>query len=64
MRESEYDQYVEHKDDHERLLDDLRDMMDDCEDGPGLEAIDLSERLQSWFAQHFKQMDARRHNHL
>jgi hemerythrin-like metal-binding protein len=31
MRETGYDQYAGHKADHERLLDDIRDIMDDYE---------------------------------
>ena len=32
MREYNYDQYQDHKDDHERLLDEIRDIMDDYEE--------------------------------
>ena len=31
MRERRYDQYADHKEDHERLLDEIRDIMDRCE---------------------------------
>ena len=33
MREQSYDEYGEHKADHDRLLDELRDLMDDYEAG-------------------------------
>ena len=33
MRERKYDGYREHKDDHERLLDDIRDIIDGFEAG-------------------------------
>ncbi len=32
MRDNDYDEYRDHKADHERLLDDFRDLMDDYED--------------------------------
>ncbi|MDH3638168.1 MAG: hemerythrin family protein [Gammaproteobacteria bacterium] len=61
MRENRYDQYDEHKKDHERLLDDIRDMMDDYEDKRIVSDRDLSSRLDSWFSGHFKTHDARLH---
>ena len=35
MRKHGYDEYADHKSDHEKLLDDLRDIMDDAEEGAG-----------------------------
>lgn len=32
MRERDYDQFTAHKNDHERLLDEIRDIMDDFVD--------------------------------
>ena len=32
MRERRYDQLIQHKADHERLLDEIRDIMDDFEE--------------------------------
>ena len=69
MREHGYDQLAEHKGDHERLLDDLRDMMDDHEtarSGGDDAAADaqLSERLGTWFTRHFQTHDARLHSLL
>ena len=63
MREQEYDELADHKADHERLLDELRDLMDACEDRLVSEA-ELSERLDDWFAVHFRTRDARLHRHL
>ena len=69
MRERGYDQLAEHKGDHERLLDELRDIMDDYDGrvgGSDRDAADreLSARLGSWFALHFQTHDARLHSRL
>ena len=64
MREREYDQYQEHKADHERLLDDIRDIMDDFEDGLGFDRDRFAARLRDWFSEHFKTHDARLHKRL
>lgn len=64
MRERHYDQYREHKADHEQLLDDLRDIMDEHEHEQGYDEARLAGRLGSWFGVHFKTHDARLHKHL
>ena len=64
MRERHYDQLQIHKDDHERLLDAIRDIMDDYEDGALFSEADFSRRLTVWFVGHFRDMDARLHKHL
>ena len=62
MRERGYDQLSQHKADHERLLDEIREMMDDVADGD-LED-NLSQRLDAWFSRHFETHDARLHKAL
>jgi hemerythrin len=64
MREHGYDQLVDHKSDHERLLDELRDIMDDYDVGDESESAGLSERLGIWFGRHFGTHDARLHSRL
>lgn len=64
MRERRYDALAAHKADHERLLDDLRDIMDAQADGAALDDTDLSARLSAWFGEHFQSHDARFHRHL
>ena len=64
MRASRYDQYPEHKADHERLLDEIRDIMDDYEDRRIFDAEQLAQRLGSWFTGHFRTHDARLHRNL
>ncbi len=64
MRKCRYDHYDQHKGDHERLLDDIRDRMDAYDDGriPDLQAFAAD--LENWFGNHFKSHDARLHHHL
>ena len=65
MRERRYDEYEDHKADHERLLDDIRDIMDRHEAGAYLDyEAELSVHLQEWFTAHFKTRDARLHKML
>lgn len=64
MRRHEYDEYREHKRDHEQLLDEIRDIMDDYEDGRMLDEDELARRLDAWFSEHFRTRDARLHNRL
>jgi hemerythrin len=62
MREVGYDQYVEHKTDHDRLLDEIRDIMDRHAEHD-YEGYDdrLATHLRHWFVEHFKTRDARLH---
>lgn len=64
MQRSGYSEFEAHKDDHEELLDQIRDLMDtfilDSESGIAL----LQERLSNWFSVHFSTFDARLHGKL
>ncbi len=65
MRKHQYDEYIDHKTDHEKLLDDIRDIMDDFEDGKYVDYDDrLATAVRDWFVEHFKTRDARLHNKL
>jgi hemerythrin len=64
MRGRNYDHYDEHKTDHERLLDEIRDIMDDYEDGELFSEALLAQQLKTWFAGHFRSHDARLHRRL
>lgn len=65
MRKHRYHEYLEHKADHEKLLDELRDIMD-------AHAADqyfdyegaLATAVRDWFVEHFKTKDARLHKKL
>jgi hemerythrin len=65
MREHRYDQMKEHKGDHERLLDEIRDIMDAYETRPESERTAfLGKALDDWFTIHFKTHDSRLHKAL
>lgn len=64
MREAGYDRLTEHKADHERLIDALRDIMDGAETGPEETTDRLVATLGAWFADHFRTHDARLHHVL
>lgn len=65
MREMAYAGFDEHKEDHEELLDQIRDMMDELEqDRTGDVTRTLGERLNAWFTEHFRTRDARLHAFL
>lgn len=64
MHERHYDATVDHKADHEHLLDELRDIMDDQADGVALDDTRLSDALAEWFGKHFRTHDARFHRSL
>lgn len=65
MRKHAYDEYQAHKAEHERLLDDIRDIMDAQQDAPSSAYGDsLSTAVRDWFVNHFKSKDARLHKKL
>ena len=61
MRDSRYMSYAEHKEDHEILLDDLRDITEQVEKVGGYSEDRLSADLEYWFSTHFRTHDARLH---
>jgi hemerythrin-like metal-binding protein len=64
MQNAGYGEFQEHKDDHEVLLDRLRDLMDDYFSDPVSGARRLEQSLSDWFAEHFSTFDARLHGEL
>jgi hemerythrin len=64
MREHGYDQTAQHKADHERLLDELRDIMDSYHDHEEHSGENLTASVEAWFVNHFKTHDARLHSRL
>jgi hemerythrin len=64
MRERGYDNLVQHKNDHERLLDEIRDIMEDYEVTDLFDNQLLAQRLDAWFSRHFETHDARLHHAL
>jgi len=64
MRDRKYDEYAEHKAEHEALLDKLRDIMDDYEENAYFSDQAFASAVEKWFTDHFKTRDARLHRHL
>lgn len=63
MRDTGYADLVSHKEDHESLLDQLRDIMDRVEDEGDFDSSRLSRDLDEWFTVHFRTHDAKLHRH-
>ena len=61
MQETRYPAFREHKMDHEALLDDLRDIMDEVEDDGEFDEKQLATDLGRWFSDHFRTHDAKLH---
>lgn len=62
MREARYPELNAHKRDHERLLDDLRDIMDsEAATEADARSNALGTALDAWFSVHFATFDARLH---
>ena len=62
MRARRYDEYEAHKADHERLLDELRTIMDEVAARPEFDyETALADRLREWWTVHSRTKDARLH---
>ena len=61
MRKMRYAALADHKEDHETLLDDLRDIIDAVEDDGVLDDVQLTDDLNRWFSDHFRTHDASLH---
>jgi len=64
MRNADYDGFATHKHDHERLLDELLDVIDSVDDAGRYDRAGLSRDLDRWFSDHFRTHDARLHRKL
>jgi hemerythrin len=64
MRSRRYAGFAEHKQDHERLLDEIRDIMDGYELHGRYDAGALGAALDAWFGEHFRTRDAHLHTML
>ena len=64
MRKAGYDGFTTHKQDHERLLDELLDVIDSVDDAGRYDREGLSRDLDRWFSDHFRTHDARLHQKL
>jgi hemerythrin len=62
MRELNYDQYRDHKADHDKLLEQIRDIAEAYEAGVYTNyGGRLAHHLRQWFSEHFRTKDARLH---
>ncbi len=61
MREHHYAGLGAHKEDHDLLLDELRDIMEAFERSVEIDSVDLSMRLDAWFFRHFHHYDTQLH---
>jgi hemerythrin len=64
MQSAGYEEFSAHKEDHEELLDQIRDMMDRFADDTEAGFHELGKRLSDWFGAHFSSFDARLHGKL
>jgi len=64
MREAAYPEYEAHKEEHEELLDQIRDLMDQFAFDPNRGFDLLQDSLSDWFEKHFSTFDARLHGQL
>ena len=64
MRDNNYDDYAAHKQEHESLLDELLDLMDDFDSGAWVDINAFAARVGEWFSEHFRNRDARLHRRL
>ena len=64
MQQSHYRAFHEHKMDHEALLDDLRDIMDEVEADGEFDEAQLATDLDRWFSEHFRTHDAKLHRSI
>jgi hemerythrin-like metal-binding protein len=61
MRSRRYAEFADHKQDHERLLDEIREIMDAYELHSRYDDGALAAALDTWFGEHFRTRDARLH---
>lgn len=65
MRKAGYPALDEHKNDHERLLDSILDIMDAYDNGDYRNQLDVfADSVKHWFVDHFATHDARLHHNL
>ncbi len=64
MGESGYPDRDAHRADHERLLDEIRDLVEAFRQAEEVDSVDLAMRLEPWFCQHFATHDLRLHTTL
>lgn len=61
MQRYGYDEFEQHKADHDRLLDEIREITDELESSTELNEQEFKQKLNDWFQLHFKTFDSRLH---
>lgn len=65
MRVARYEEYAVHKHDHDRLLDEIRSIMERQATGAYADyAAMLGRELRNWFVEHFRSLDPKLHRML
>jgi len=64
MQEADFAEYADHKQDHERLLDQIHDMKFHFAEDPDTGRELLVNSLSDWFSNHFRTLDVRLHKLL
>jgi len=64
MSESGYTDLAAHQEDHDRLLAEIRDLVEAFGQAEEVDSVDLALRLEPWFTQHFATHDLRLHTTL
>jgi hemerythrin len=64
MAALQYDGLDAHKAEHERLLDEILDIIEELVSSGRYDASELAARLSAWFGVHFRTQDARLHRWL
>ena len=64
MLEAGYAEYKSHKEDHDKLLDQINDMIFSFTENPETGRELLMEKLSDWFGHHFTSFDTRLHDQL
>ena len=57
MDESGYQQAAQHREDHDRLLDELRELKETFGHAEEVDSVDLAMRLEPWFSRHLAMHD-------
>jgi hemerythrin len=64
MQSANYHEYDAHKEDHEKLLDQIHELIDSFYQNPKTGQKLLKSQLSDWFGRHFSSFDARLHRNL
>ena len=59
MQQMRYKAFADHKEDHDTLLDDLREIIDMVKEDGVLDETVLTDDLDRWFSDHFRLHDAK-----